>query len=86
MLRIRLQRRGRKKRPIHHIVVADSRKPRDGRIIEDLGRFDNITPNNQLELDRERALYWLKEGAQPSDTVRSIFKDEGIMYEIDSLG
>ncbi|HKK45597.1 MAG TPA: 30S ribosomal protein S16 [Balneolaceae bacterium] len=82
MLRIRLQRRGRKKRPIHHIVVADNRKPRDGRIVEDLGRFDNVTPKNQLDLDRERALYWLKKGAQPSDTVRSIFKNQGIMYEM----
>lgn len=82
MLRIRLQRRGRRKRPIHHIVVADNRKPRDGRIIEDLGRFDNVTPKNQLDLDRERALYWLKQGAQPSDTVRSIFKNQGIMYEM----
>lgn len=85
MLRIRLQRRGRKKRPIHHIVVADSRKPRDGRIIEDLGRFDNITPKNQLDLNRDRALYWLKQGAQPSDTVRSIFKNQGIMYEMHLL-
>lgn len=82
MLRIRLQRRGRKKRPIHHIVVADNRKPRDGRIIEDIGRFDNVTPKNQLDLDRERALHWLKQGAQPSDTVRSIFKKQGIMYEM----
>ena len=82
MLRIRLQRRGRTKRPIHHIVVADNRKPRDGRIIEDIGRFDNITPKNQLDLDRERALHWLKQGAQPSDTVRSIFKKQGIMYEM----
>ncbi|MCW9706890.1 30S ribosomal protein S16 [Fodinibius salsisoli] len=82
MLRIRLQRRGRKKRPIHHIVVADSRKPRDGRIIEDLGRFDNITPKNELDLKRDRALYWLKQGAQPSDTVRSIFKKQGLMYEM----
>ena len=82
MLRIRLQRRGRKKRPIHHIVVADSRKPRDGRIIEDLGRFDNITPKNQLELNRDRAVYWLEQGAQPSDTIRSIFKKQGIMYEM----
>ena len=82
MLRIRLQRRGRRKRPIHHVVVADSRKPRDGRIIEDLGRFDNVTPKNELTLDRDRALYWLKQGAQPSDTVRSIFKDEGLMYQM----
>jgi len=82
LLRIRLQRRGRRKRPIHHIVVADNRKPRDGRIIEDIGRFDNVTPKNELELDRARALHWLKNGAQPSDTIRSIFKNEGIMYEM----
>ncbi|HLR32226.1 MAG TPA: 30S ribosomal protein S16 [Fodinibius sp.] len=82
MLRIRLQRRGRKKRPIHHIVVADSRKPRDGRIVEDLGRFDNVTVKNQLELNRKRALYWLKQGAKPTDTIRSIFKNQGIMYEM----
>jgi len=82
LLRIRLQRRGRRKRPIHHVVVADSRNPRDGRIIEDLGRFDNVTPKNELTLDRDRALYWLKQGAQPSDTVRSIFKDEGLMYQM----
>lgn len=85
MLRIRLQRRGRSKRPIHHIVVADSRKPRDGRIIEDLGRFDNVTPKNQLDLDYDRALYWLQEGAQPSDTVRSIFKKQGLMYHMHLL-
>ena len=82
MLRIRLQRRGRRKRPLHHIVVADSRSPRDGRIIEDLGRFNNITAVNELKLDEERAIHWLKQGAQPSDTVRSIFKKQGIMYKM----
>lgn len=82
MLRIRLQRRGRRKRPLHHIVVADSRSPRDGRIIEDLGRFNNLTALNELKLNEERAIHWLKQGAQPSDTVRSIFKKEGIMYRM----
>jgi small subunit ribosomal protein S16 len=79
MIKIRLQRRGRKKRPIHHIVVADSRSPRDGRIIENLGRFDNITAKNEVTLDEERAIHWLQQGAQPSDTVRSILKNQGIM-------
>jgi small subunit ribosomal protein S16 len=82
MVRIRLQRRGRHKRPIHHIVVADSREPRDGRIIEDLGRFNNLTSVNEVSLDEERAIYWLKQGAQPSDTVRSIFKHQGILYKM----
>ncbi len=82
MVRIRLQRRGRHKRPIHHIVVADSREPRDGRIIEDLGRFNNLTSVNEVALDEERVIYWLKQGAQPSDTVRSIFKHEGILYKM----
>ena len=82
MLTIRLQRRGRKKRPIYHIVVADSRSPRDGRIIEDLGRFNNLAANNELKLDEDRAIHWLKQGAQPSDTVRSILKKQGLMYKM----
>ena len=82
MIKIRLQRRGRRKRPIHHIVVADSRSPRDGRIIEDLGRFDNVTPKNQVKLNEERAIHWLQQGAQPSDTVRSILKNKGILYKM----
>ena len=82
MLRIRLQRRGRKKRPIYHVVVADSRSPRDGRIVEDLGRFYNLSTQNELKLDEDRAIHWLKKGAQPSDTVRSIFKKRGLMYKM----
>jgi ribosomal protein S16 len=82
MVRIRLQRRGRRKRPIHHIVVADSREPRDGRIIEDLGRFNNLAAVNEVDVDEERAIYWLKQGAQPSDTVRSIFRHQGILYKM----
>ncbi|HLR77039.1 MAG TPA: 30S ribosomal protein S16, partial [Balneolaceae bacterium] len=82
MVTIRLQRRGRKKRPIHHIVVADSRSPRDGRIVEDLGRFNNLPVKNEVTLNEERVIYWLKQGAQPSDTVRSIFKKQGILYKM----
>ncbi len=82
MIKLRLQRKGRKKRPFYHIVVADSRSPRDGRIIEKLGRYDNVSENQELVYDEERVIHWLKIGAQPSDTVRSILKHEGILYKM----
>jgi len=82
LIRLRLQRRGRKKRPYYHVVAADQRSPRDGRVIERLGRFDNVSENKQLILDEERVIHWLKVGAQPSDTVRSLLKQEGIMYKM----
>ena len=82
MIKLRLQRKGRKKRPFYHIVVADSRSPRDGRIIEQLGRFDNVSENKQLVYDEERVIHWLKIGAQPSDTVRNILKHEGVLYKM----
>lgn len=85
MIKLRLQRRGRKKRPFYHLVVADQRFPRDGRIIERLGRFDNVSENKQLTLDEERIIHWLQIGAKPSDTVRSILKQEGIMYKLHLL-
>lgn len=81
MLRIRLQRKGRKKRPIWHIVVADSRSPRDGRIIEQIGRYDNVTEKKEVVLNEERVFYWLDSGAQPSDTVRKILRREGLLYK-----
>lgn len=82
MIKLRLQRKGRKKRPFYHIVVADSRSPRDGRIIERLGRFDNVSEDKKLTYDEERVIHWLKIGAQPSDTVRNILKKEGILYKM----
>lgn len=82
MIKLRLQRKGRKKRPFYHIVVADSRSPRDGRIIERLGRFDNVSEGKQLTYDEERVIHWLKIGAQPSHTVRNILKKEGILYKM----
>lgn len=82
MIKLRLQRKGRKKRPFYHIVVADSRSPRDGRVIERLGRYDNVSENQELTYDEERIIHWLKIGAQPSDTVRSILKKEGILYKM----
>lgn len=82
MIRLRLQRRGRRKRPYYHIVAADQRSPRDGRVIERLGRYDNVSENKQLTLDVERVIHWLRVGAQPSDTVRSLLKQEGILYKL----
>ena len=72
MIRIRLQKKGRKKRPIFHIVVADSKVARDGRIIEQVGRHYNVTEKKEVVLNEDRILYWLDTGAQPSDTVRKI--------------
>lgn len=81
MIRIRLQKKGRKKRPIFHIVVADSKVARDGRIIEQVGRYDNVTEKKEVVLNEDRILHWLDTGAQPSDTVRKILRNEGILYK-----
>lgn len=81
MIRIRLQRKGRKKRPIYHLVVADSRAARDGRIIEQVGRYDNVTESKEVVLNEDRILYWLETGAQPSDTVRKILRNSGLLYK-----
>jgi small subunit ribosomal protein S16 len=80
-VKIRLARRGRKKIPYYHIVVADSRAPRDGRYIESLGKYYPKTIPATIELDFDRALYWLQTGAQPSDTCRSILSQKGVMYK-----
>lgn len=82
MIKLRLQRKGRKRRPFYHVVVADSRSPRDGRIIEQVGRFDNVSESKELTLNEERIIHWLKTGAQPSDTVRSLLKKSGILYKM----
>ena len=63
-------------------MVADSRAPRDGRVIERIGRYDNVSENKKLTYDEERVIHWLKIGAQPSDTVRNILKKEGILYKM----
>ncbi len=80
-VRIRLQRMGRKKRPFYHIVVADSRAPRDGRFIEKLGIYNPMTKPATIELDRDRAYEWLMKGAQPSDTARAILRFKGVLYK-----
>jgi small subunit ribosomal protein S16 len=80
-VRIRLQRRGRKKRPFYHIVVADERAPRDGRFIEKLGTYNPMTKPATIDLDRDRAFDWLMKGAQPSDTARAILRFKGVLYK-----
>lgn len=76
---IRLARVGSRKNPYYRIMVADSRMPRDGRFIEQIGHYSPLKENGRDSVDRERALYWLKQGARPSDTVRDIFRRNGIV-------
>lgn len=78
---MRLQRKGRKKRPFYHIVVADARSPRDGRFIEKLGSYNPMTKPATIDIDREKAYDWLTKGAQPTDTVRAILRFKGVYYK-----
>lgn len=80
-VKIRLQRRGRKKRPFYHIVIADSRSPRDGRYIERIGTYNPMTKPATIEIDREKAYDWLMKGAQPTDTARAILRFKGVYYK-----
>ncbi len=79
-VKIRLQRKGRKKRPFYHIVIADARAPRDGKFIEKLGVYNPMTKPATIEIDRDKAYEWLTKGAQPTDTVRAILRFKGVMY------
>ncbi len=78
-VKIRLKRTGRHKLASYRIVVADSRSPRDGRFIEEIGVYQPVNKETVVRVDREAALKWLRNGAQPSDTVRDILSKEGIM-------
>ena len=77
-VRIRLKRLGAKKRPFYRVVVADQRSPRDGRFIENIGRYQPMDDPTVIEIDEERALHWLRVGAQPSNTVRVLMTKVGI--------
>ncbi len=76
---IRLKRMGRKRKPFYRVVVADSRTPRQGVAIDDLGYYNPMTEPNQIQIDEEKALTWLKEGAIPTDTTRSLLSKIGVM-------
>ena len=79
--KIRLQRHGRKKRAFFHIVVADSRAPRDGRFIEKIGTYNPITNPATIDINLEKAVQWMANGAQPSDTARAILSYKGVLYK-----
>ena len=74
MVKIRLQRQGKKKAPFYHIVVADSRSPRDGKIIEQLGTYDPMTEPSTIKLDKEKIENWIKNGAKPTETVKKLIE------------
>ncbi len=74
MVKIRLARHGAKKRPYYRIVVADSRCPRDGKFIDDIGRYNPLTEPAMIKVDLEKADEWIKNGAQPTDTVAALIK------------
>jgi small subunit ribosomal protein S16 len=78
MVKIRLRRMGTKKRPFFRVVVADSRSPRDGRFIENIGKYHPMNDPSVIEIDEERAMHWLGQGAQPSDPVRVLLEKVGI--------
>lgn len=77
--KIRLKRMGAKKRPFYRVVVADSKSPRDGRFIEEIGYYDPTTDPETIKIDEERALTWLAKGAKPSDTAKSLLRKQGVM-------
>ena len=79
MVKIRLRRMGAKKAPFYRIVVADSRYPRDGRFIEEIGYYNPVEDPAVIKFDEERAKYWLSTGAQPTDTVRGLLKKGGLL-------
>jgi len=84
-VKIRLKRMGAKKSPFYRVVVADSRSPRDGRFIETLGNYDSTVEPAIINIDAEKAIEWLQKGAQPTDTVKSLFSKTGIMKQWDEL-
>ena len=81
MVRIRLRRVGKRKQPFYRVVIADSRSPRDGRFIEIIGQYNPLTNPSQITIDSDKALTWLRKGAQPSEQVKSLLKRTGIWSE-----
>ncbi|MGB2884993.1 MAG: 30S ribosomal protein S16 [Dehalococcoidia bacterium] len=84
MVKIRLQRVGRKKKPAYRIVVAESRAPRDGAFIEIIGHYDPLTDPATVVIHEEKALKWLRQGAQPTQTVANLLKKQGISDKLTS--
>ncbi len=78
-VKLRLKRMGSKQKPFYRIVAADARSPRDGRFIETVGTYNPLKNPTEIKVDEEKALTWLNNGAQPTDTVRSILTESGVM-------
>ncbi|MBE6828328.1 MAG: 30S ribosomal protein S16 [Ruminococcaceae bacterium] len=78
-VKIRLRRMGAKKAPFYRVIVADSRSPRDGKCIEEIGYFDPMKNPAEIKIDAEKAQQWIKNGAQPTDTVKALLKQNGII-------
>ncbi len=79
MVKIRLKRMGAHKKPFYRIVVADARSPRDGKFIEEIGYYNPMTEPKDIKIDEEKAKKWLNDGAQPTETVKTLFKKSGII-------
>lgn len=84
-VKIRLKRIGAKKAPFYRVVVSDSRSPRDGRFVEEIGTYNPLTEPAQVNIREDRAIYWLQTGAQPSDTARHLLSQAGIMKKVHEL-
>jgi small subunit ribosomal protein S16 len=84
MVKIRLKRMGATKRPSYRVVVADVRSPRDGRFIEQIGKYHPLEDPSLVEIDGERALYWLNNGAQPTPQVRNLLRIQGVWEQFES--
>lgn len=82
-VKIRLKRMGAKKKPFYRLVVADSRSPRDGRFIEEVGYYNPVVDPVEVKIDDEKAIKWLNNGAQPTDTVKDLFKKYGILEKFE---
>lgn len=84
-VKLRLRRMGRKKRPVYRIVAADAHAPRDGRFIEEIGHYNPLTDPATIEVNQDRAIYWLTQGAIPTTTVKSLFRRTGINLRFDLM-
>ncbi|MDO4661850.1 MAG: 30S ribosomal protein S16 [Tissierellia bacterium] len=84
-VKIRMKRMGAKKRPFYRIVVADSRSPRDGRFIEEIGYYNPLTSPKTFKVDNEKAQQWIKNGAKPTSIVEKLFKDYEVLSENKSI-
>ncbi len=82
MVKIRLRRMGAKKRPFYRVVVADARSPRDGRFIEEIGYYDPTKEPAIIKIDEEKAIRWINNGAQPTDTARSLLRKTGVLNKV----